>query len=483
MKGDKGDTGDQGPQGNTGAAATIAVGSVSKLAPGSTPTVVNAGNANAAVFDFGIPQGEKGEKGDTGSPGQDGDQGPQGVPGNAATIVVNQTTTLSAGSDATVSNVGTSNAARLNFGIPRGEKGDTPQKGTDYWTDTDKQEIVDDVLEEIPNAAASTPGLITLNQVDNRMSAPVVTLGGSSSAYTGTISGPAWASYLANTTGHIFVVIPSVTSTTTSVTLNINSFGAKNIRRLTQTGTVVAIPTSGYFRLNVPYLMVYDGTQYLVVSDTQPYGSSDFVNAVAIAKGGTGGTSQSTAWTNIGVPSAATAAPLANGTANVGDSTKWAREDHVHPLQTTVSGNAGTATTLQTSRTLWGRSFNGSGNVSGAISGTGNITPTSNNASTVGTSSLKYSAMYATTFYGALSGNATTATSATSATTATKLSASKTWKLAGNVTGSGSGDLSGNITINVTSVTATALASSAKEVYCGTDLGSAPSNATCILIY
>ena len=91
--------------------------------------------------------------------------------------------------------------------------------------------------------------------------------------------------------------------------------------------------------------------------------------------------------------------------------------------------------------------------------------------------------MYATTFYGALSGNASTATSATSATTATKLSASKTWTLAGNVTGSGSGDLSGNITINVTAVTATVLASSAKEVYCGTSLSSAPSNATCILIY
>jgi hypothetical protein len=39
----------------------------------------------------------------------------------------------------------------------------------------------------------------------------------------------------------------------------------------------------------------------------------------------------------------ATAAGKANGTAAVGTSAKVAREDHVHPLQTSVSGNAGSA--------------------------------------------------------------------------------------------------------------------------------------------
>lgn len=32
----------------------------------------------------------------------------------------------------------------------RGEKGDTPQKGTDYWTEADRQSIVDDVLAALP---------------------------------------------------------------------------------------------------------------------------------------------------------------------------------------------------------------------------------------------------------------------------------------------------------------------------------------------
>lgn len=51
------------------------------------------------------------------------------------------------------------------------------------------------------------------------------------------------------------------------------------------------------------------------------------------------------------------------GTAAIGTSTSYARADHVHPVQTTVSGNAGTATKLQTARTINGVSFDGSGNI------------------------------------------------------------------------------------------------------------------------
>lgn len=52
--------------------------------------------------------------------------------------------------------------------------------------------------------------------------------------------------------------------------------------------------------------------------------------------------------------------PLADGTANVGTSDKYAREDHVHPAQTDVTGNAGTATKLQTARAIDGVAFDGS---------------------------------------------------------------------------------------------------------------------------
>ena len=58
-----------------------------------------------------------------------------------------------------------------------------------------------------------------------------------------------------------------------------------------------------------------------------------------------------------------TAAPAANGTASAGSASTVSRSDHVHPLQTTISGNAGSATKLATARTIDGVSFNGSANI------------------------------------------------------------------------------------------------------------------------
>lgn len=49
--------------------------------------------------------------------------GSQGPPGQAATIVVGSTTTGNAGTNASVTNVGTSSQAVLNFVIPRGAQG------------------------------------------------------------------------------------------------------------------------------------------------------------------------------------------------------------------------------------------------------------------------------------------------------------------------------------------------------------------------
>lgn len=70
---------------------------------------------------------------------------------------------------------------------------------------------------------------------------------------------------------------------------------------------------------------------------------------------------------------ASTVVGSAPGTAASGISFNYARQDHVHPLQTTVTGNAGSATVLQTGRTIsmtgdvtWtSASFDGSANVTG----------------------------------------------------------------------------------------------------------------------
>ena len=58
-----------------------------------------------------------------------------------------------------------------------------------------------------------------------------------------------------------------------------------------------------------------------------------------------------------------TDAPKVAGTASAGTAGTVARADHVHPAQTSVSGNAGTATKLATARTINGVSFDGTANI------------------------------------------------------------------------------------------------------------------------
>ena len=134
--GPPGEQGLQGPAGPAnmtagpaGAAATIDVNATFSGTPAS---VTNIGTTAAALLDFVIPPGAKGDKGDqgiNGTPGAPGSNGSNGSNGAAATIAVNNTVTLAAGNSATVTNVGSTSAASLDFGIPAGAKGDKGEKG------------------------------------------------------------------------------------------------------------------------------------------------------------------------------------------------------------------------------------------------------------------------------------------------------------------------------------------------------------------
>ena len=64
-QGVKGDKGDIGNTGNTGEAATIAVGTITTLPAGSNAVVTNTGTTNAAILNFGIPKGADGSGGIT----------------------------------------------------------------------------------------------------------------------------------------------------------------------------------------------------------------------------------------------------------------------------------------------------------------------------------------------------------------------------------------------------------------------------------
>ena len=136
-QGEKGDTGAQGPQGEKG--DTGAQGPKGEKGdqgePGAKGEKGDTG-AQGPQGEKGEPgaQGPKGEKGDTGVQGPQGEKGDQGEPG-------------------TKGEKGDTGAQG-----PQGEKGDqgepgkTPEKGVDYFTDADKQEIAQMVLNSLPAA-------------------------------------------------------------------------------------------------------------------------------------------------------------------------------------------------------------------------------------------------------------------------------------------------------------------------------------------
>lgn len=77
------------------------------------------------------------------------------ISGRPASIKVGEVKLLEPNSEPTIENVGTEYDAIFNFGIPQGIQGadgKTPVKGTDYYTEADKQEMVNLVLNALPSA-------------------------------------------------------------------------------------------------------------------------------------------------------------------------------------------------------------------------------------------------------------------------------------------------------------------------------------------
>ncbi len=130
-----GPQGPAGAQGETGeGSATVAIGTVTTGNAGTNASVANSGTTTAAILDFTIPRGDTGAAGSAGSNGSDG---------AAATIAIGTVTTGAAGSSATVTNVGSANAATFNFSIPKGDTGAQGAAGQDgAISDGDKGDIV-----------------------------------------------------------------------------------------------------------------------------------------------------------------------------------------------------------------------------------------------------------------------------------------------------------------------------------------------------
>lgn len=110
--------------------------------------------------------------------------------------------------------------------------------------------------------------------------------------------------------------------------------------------------------------------------------------------------------------------------------------------QTTISGNAGTATALQNSRTLWGQSFDGTGNVSGSLTSVGDITGGASNMTVTSGTGNSRTLIFKTTTSGGV------------ATTAMTLGADQSTTLAGTlVMGSNSITMTGSLGVTGARVT------------------------------
>lgn len=147
-------------RGPSGKAATVKIGTVTTLSPGSKATVRNSGTDTDAVLDFGIPRGADGTGGGGGSgsggTGEDGgyymptvtdgylswEASKEGMPAVPRAYVKGEP--------------GYTPKKGIDYfdGTPGepGTPGRTPVRGTDYWTAQDKQAIVNDVLAALPAA-------------------------------------------------------------------------------------------------------------------------------------------------------------------------------------------------------------------------------------------------------------------------------------------------------------------------------------------
>ena len=130
-----------------------------------TPSTADGGDniltikqAGSAAQSFTIKNGSKGSTGDTGATGADGQDGEVG-----------SVSTGEPGTEAAVENVGTSNAAVLNFTIPQGEKGDTGDTGDTGAAGADGVGIAS-VVQTTTSTESGGTNVITVTKTDGTSS-------------------------------------------------------------------------------------------------------------------------------------------------------------------------------------------------------------------------------------------------------------------------------------------------------------------------
>jgi len=147
------------------AGVSVEVGTTTTLPAGSDATVENVGTPNHLVLNFGIPQGEKGEKGEDGEQGEKGEDGAEGPQGPAGKDGVD-------GKDAKINGVNTLTLNATN-GIQLNQSGDTAS-----IDGKPLQDGISDINSKIPSSASSSNKLADTDYVNssiNNMAAFYIT--------------------------------------------------------------------------------------------------------------------------------------------------------------------------------------------------------------------------------------------------------------------------------------------------------------------
>lgn len=157
------------------------------------------------------------------------------------------------------------------------------------------------------------------------------------------------------------------TAAVSSLQLNVNGTGPKDIKYKYNADTLSSLPEEGYLKANVPYLFYYDGTNWIAdihydtnsggtvtgitISGTSPISASGTINSsgtITISHANSGVTAQNTQSlypfkvnatghiTSVGsavtIPTAGSSATAVSTTSSAGTSTQWSKSDHVHSL-------------------------------------------------------------------------------------------------------------------------------------------------------
>jgi hypothetical protein len=364
-----------GPQGPTGAAgATGATPTISAtattLSVGSTATATVSGSAIAPVITFGIPTGATGAAGATGTSGVISVNGPITNTGSStvAIIGINDASTSTKGAvqltDSVTSTSSTTaatpNAVKTAYDLASGKAG----VGTVNTFTTGAQTIktgADDKTALIlqRNSATQSANLLSVLQSDG--TTEIARMRPNGQLGVGALVSNTVLGLDTTYTGDVrFIGMKQVGSASANAIELLNS-GSTILFKVDGTGAVTA-PNLTATTLNTAGIVTNNSSGLLGT-----------VTAVPVANGGTGATATTGSGNNVlssspaltgtpTVPTAAvdtnstqaastafvlgqsgSAAPLVNGTVATGTSTLYARQDHVHPTDTSRAPASGIA--------------------------------------------------------------------------------------------------------------------------------------------